>query len=35
MTELPAMIHDLALMPIVEGIVTLIFKRLKQQLVLR
>ncbi len=34
MTELPAMIHDLALMLIVAGIVTLIFKRLKQPLVL-
>ena len=34
MTDLPAMIHDLALMLIVAGIVTLIFKRLKQPLVL-
>ena len=34
MTELPAMIHDLALMLIVAGIVTLIFKRLKQPLIL-
>ena len=34
MSELPTMIQDLALMPIVAGIVTLIFKRLKQPLVL-
>ena len=32
--ELPTIIHDLALMLIVAGIVTLIFKRLKQPLVL-
>ena len=34
MSELPTMIQDLALMLIVAGIVTLIFKRLKQPLVL-
>ena len=34
MAELPTIIHDLALMLIVAGIVTLIFKRLKQPLVL-
>ena len=34
MAELPTMIQDLALMLIVAGIVTLIFKRLKQPLVL-
>ena len=34
MAELPAMIQDLALMLVVAGIVTLIFKRLKQPLVL-
>ncbi|MBQ7513468.1 MAG: cation:proton antiporter, partial [Prevotella sp.] len=34
MAELAPMIHDLALMLIVAGIVTLIFKRLKQPLVL-
>ncbi|MBR6194808.1 MAG: cation:proton antiporter [Prevotella sp.] len=34
MAELPAMIQDLALMLIVAGIVTLVFKRLKQPLVL-
>jgi len=34
MAGLPTMIHDLALMLIVAGIVTLIFKRLKQPLVL-
>ena len=34
MSELPTMIPDLALMLIVAGIVTLIFKRLKQPLVL-
>ena len=33
MAELPTIIHDLALMLIVAGIVTLIFKRLKQPLV--
>ena len=34
MAELPAMIQDLALMLVVAGIVTIIFKRLKQPLVL-
>ena len=34
MSELPPMIQDLALMLIVAGIVTLVFKRLKQPLVL-
>ncbi len=34
MAELPSMIQDLALMLVVAGIVTLIFKRLKQPLVL-
>ena len=34
MAELPTMIRDLALMLVVAGIVTLIFKRLKQPLVL-
>lgn len=34
MTELPTMIHDLALMLMVAGAVTLIFKKLKQPLVL-
>ena len=34
MAELPTMIQDLALMLVVAGIVTLIFKRLKQPLVL-
>ena len=34
MAELPALIQDLALMLVVAGIVTLIFKRLKQPLVL-
>ena len=34
MAELPALIEDLALILIVAGIVTLIFKRLKQPLVL-
>ena len=34
MAELPAMIQDLALMLVVAGIVTLIFKKLKQPLVL-
>ena len=34
MAELPSMIKDLALMLVVAGIVTLIFKRLKQPLVL-
>jgi CPA2 family monovalent cation:H+ antiporter-2 len=34
MAELPTMIQDLALMLIVAGIVTLVFKRLKQPLVL-
>ena len=33
MAELPALIQDLALMLVVAGIVTLIFKRLKQPLV--
>ena len=34
MAELPALIQDLALMLVVAGVVTLIFKRLKQPLVL-
>ena len=34
MAELPTMINDLALMLVVAGIVTLVFKRLKQPLVL-
>ena len=34
MAELPAMIQDLALILMVAGIVTLIFKKLKQPLVL-
>ena len=34
MAELPAMIQDLALMLVVAGVVTLIFKKLKQPLVL-
>ena len=34
MAELPPMIHDLALMLMVAGIVTLVFKKLKQPLVL-
>ena len=34
MAELPAMIQDLALMLVVAGVVTLIFKRLRQPLVL-
>ena len=34
MSELPAMIQDLALMLIVAGVVTLVFKKLKQPLVL-
>ena len=34
MSELPALIEDLALMLVVAGVVTLIFKRLKQPLVL-
>lgn len=34
MAELPALIEDLALILVVAGIVTLIFKRLKQPLVL-
>jgi len=34
MAELPALIQDLALMLVVAGIVTLVFKRLKQPLVL-
>ena len=34
MAELPSMIQDLALMLVVAGIVTLIFKKLKQPLVL-
>ena len=34
MTELPALIQDLALILVVAGIVTIIFKRLKQPLVL-
>ena len=34
MAELPAMIQDLALMLVVAGVVTIIFKRLKQPLVL-
>ena len=34
MTELPTMIQDLALILVVAGIVTLVFKRLKQPLVL-
>ena len=34
MAELPAMIQDLALMLVVAGVVTLVFKRLKQPLVL-
>ena len=34
MAGIPAMIEDLALMLVVAGIVTLIFKRLKQPLVL-
>jgi len=34
MSELPPMIHDLALMLVVAGIVTLVFKKLKQPLVL-
>ena len=34
MSELPTLIQDLALILIVAGVVTLIFKRLKQPLVL-
>ncbi|MBQ9652474.1 MAG: cation:proton antiporter, partial [Prevotella sp.] len=34
MAEIPTMIHDLALMLVVAGIVTLVFKKLKQPLVL-
>ena len=34
MAELPALIEDLALMLVVAGIVTIVFKRLKQPLVL-
>ena len=34
MAELPTMIQDLALMLVMAGIVTLVFKRLKQPLVL-
>ena len=34
MAELPAMIQDLALMLVVAGVVTIIFKKLKQPLVL-
>ena len=34
MAELPAMIQDLALMLMVAGIVTIVFKKLKQPLVL-
>ena len=34
MSEIPALIDDLALILVVAGIVTLIFKRLKQPLVL-
>ena len=34
MAEIPYLVKDLALIPMVAGIVTLIFKRLKQPLVL-
>ena len=34
MSELPALIQDLALILIVAGVVTLVFKKLKQPLVL-
>jgi CPA2 family monovalent cation:H+ antiporter-2 len=34
MTELPALIEDLALILMVAGVVTLVFKKLKQPLVL-
>ena len=34
MSELPALINDLALILVVAGVVTLLFKRLKQPLVL-
>lgn len=34
MSELPSLVKDLALILVVAGIVTLVFKRLKQPLVL-
>ena len=35
MSEIPALVTDLALILVVAGIVTLVFKKLKQPLVLR